>query len=203
MPRLLQLILIILFIAPAISYGAPIYVYRESDGVIRFTTEKPPAGVNAKVFSGKDSGYSYFHHPVKGGSNLFTVKYASFIRAASVNTGLSTALIRAVIHAESSFNPRAISKKGAKGLMQLTGENLRVYGVRNPYSPRESIDAGTKLLQRLYRKYNGNVKLTLAAYNAGEGAVAKYRGVPPYKETQRYVKKVVALMDQYSSVAHG
>ena len=127
----------------------------------------------------------------------FRKKYDSYITAASKRYGVSKSLIKAVIHAESAFNPRAVSHKGAKGLMQLMPFNLKKYGVRDPYSPEQNIFAGTRMLSELLKVYAGDLKLTLAAYNAGEGAVKKYRGVPPYKETQGYVKKVIKLRSIY------
>jgi soluble lytic murein transglycosylase-like protein len=104
---------------------------------------------------------------------------------------LPASLVRAVAKAESSFDPRAVSPKGAQGVMQLMPGTARELGVRDAFDPAENIDAGARLLRRLLEKYEGRLGEALAAYNAGAGAVAKHKGVPPYRETRAYVRKVV------------
>jgi soluble lytic murein transglycosylase-like protein len=109
---------------------------------------------------------------------------------AGLNT-VSVDLVRAVIQAESAFNPRAVSPKGAQGLMQLMPATAAEYGVSDAFNPAENIAAGVKYLKRLLDKYEGRIELALAAYNAGPGAVKKYGGkVPPYRETQNYVARI-------------
>ena len=109
---------------------------------------------------------------------------------ASLNQ-VSTDLVRALIQAESAFNPRAVSPKGALGLMQLMPATAAEYGVSDPFNPVENVRAGVKYLKRLLEGYDGNVELALAAYNAGPGAVKKYGGkVPPYRETRNYVSRI-------------
>jgi soluble lytic murein transglycosylase-like protein len=103
-------------------------------------------------------------------------------------------LVIAVAKAESSFNPFAVSRKGAVGIMQLMRDTARQYGVINRYNAHENIEAGVKHLKYLYEKYKGNIPLTLAAYNAGEEAVSKYNGIPPYNETRNYIRRVMSLM---------
>ncbi|MCL4163329.1 UNVERIFIED_CONTAM: hypothetical protein GTU68_060912, partial [Idotea baltica] len=127
-------------------------------------------------------------------------EFKSIITSTSYKYSLPKDLIQAVIHVESAYNPKAVSPKGAKGLMQLMPSNLKIYGVRNPYSPTENINAGSKLLSKLVKKYN-NINLALAAYNAGEGAVKKYNGVPPYKETKNYIKLVLYYQKKYKALA--
>ncbi len=110
------------------------------------------------------------------------------------NQGVRADLVRAVIQVESAFNPRAVSPKGAMGLMQLMPQTARELGVVDPFNPSENIRAGVTYLRRLLDRYEDNEQLALAAYNAGPGAVAKYgEKVPPYKETQNYVKKITGM----------
>ncbi|MCI5066513.1 lytic transglycosylase domain-containing protein [bacterium] len=106
-------------------------------------------------------------------------------------------LIRAVIHAESAFNPKAVSPKGATGLMQIMPFHFRRLGITEPFNPKQNIRGGSRILSELQGRYRGNTKLILAAYNAGEEAVRKYGGIPPYRETQNYVKKVLSLESRY------
>jgi Rod binding domain-containing protein len=121
--------------------------------------------------------------------------YDSTIRAASQVFGVSADLIRAVIMQESGGDPDAVSHKGAKGLMQLTDPTARELGVSNPFDPVQNIFGGTRFLAKMLRTFKGNLELALASYNAGAGAVEKYGGVPPYKETQNYVKSIMRKLE--------
>ncbi|MCU0843538.1 MAG: lytic transglycosylase domain-containing protein [Spirochaetes bacterium] len=114
-------------------------------------------------------------------------------KAAALRNGIPPGLVDAVIQAESSYNPKAVSVKGARGLMQLMPETAGALGVADPFSPEENINAGVGLLKNLLEKYDGDYKKALAAYNAGEGAVDKNGGVPPYDETREYVNRVINL----------
>lgn len=117
-------------------------------------------------------------------------KYDGIISRMSEKYNVPEQFIRSVIRAESDFNPNSLSSAGAMGLMQLMPETAKSVGVTDPYDPEQNIEGGTKLLKSYIDKY-GDLKLVLAAYNAGPGAVAKYGGVPPYEETQNYIKKVL------------
>ena len=127
------------------------------------------------------------------------VRYANFIRASAVKHGLDEQLIAQVIAAESNFNARAVSRKRALGLMQLLPETASRYAVANVFDPAQNIDAGAHYLKDLLLRYGGNLKLALAAYNAGPEMVDRYRGVPPFPETQNYVKEITAKLAAGSS----
>lgn len=121
----------------------------------------------------------------------------TLISQAQRKHGIESALIKAVIHAESNFNPAAVSKKGAKGLMQIMPDNYAALSISDPFDPHQNIMGGTRLLKDLIYRYDHRLDLALAAYNAGTIAVDKYGKVPPYKETQHYVTRVIDLYTSY------
>lgn len=125
-------------------------------------------------------------------------RFDSLIVALSKQHQVNLALVKAVIRTESDFNPNATSRSGALGLMQLMPKTAARYGVHDIYSPRQNLDAGIRYLRDLLNRYNNHLHLVLAAYNAGESAVKKYNGVPPFRETRRYVKKVMQYKTYYS-----
>jgi hypothetical protein len=120
--------------------------------------------------------------------------YSRLIRAAAEKHGVDEKLITHVIAEESNFNPRAVSRKQALGLMQLLPETAARYSVLNVFDPAQNIDAGTHYLKDLLARYSGNLTLALAAYNAGPDMVARYGGIPPFAETQLYVKRIIARL---------
>jgi soluble lytic murein transglycosylase-like protein len=127
-------------------------------------------------------------------------KYDGFIKNVAAKYGVEAPLIHSIILAESNYNEFAISSKGAVGLMQLMPETARDYGVKNLYNPTENIEGGVRYLKHLMDYYNRDLELSLAAYNAGPEAVAKYGGVPPYPETKRYIQKVKTYLSQTKAI---
>ncbi|MFD0727340.1 transglycosylase SLT domain-containing protein [Lysobacter brunescens] len=177
------------------------------DGV-RHYTSKPPKGVVGATalrtipYSFVETCYACAPLPgVNFGTlRLNTVAYANEIRAAAQQHGVDEAIVRAIIHAESSFNPNALSRVGAQGLMQLMPATARRFGVSNAFDASQNIRGGVQYLAWLLKRYNGDLTLAAAGYNAGEGAVDRYKGVPPYSETRLYVQRVRVLADRYRGV---
>lgn len=130
-------------------------------------------------------------------TKLYADKYSHDIETASYKYRVDPAYVRAIIHAESHFNPKAVSHQGAQGLMQLMPKTATSLGVKNSLVASQNINGGVKHLAKLLKKYRGNVRLASAAYNAGEGAVKKYKGIPPYPETKVYVERVEILHQRY------
>jgi soluble lytic murein transglycosylase-like protein len=122
--------------------------------------------------------------------------YEAFIQEAAARYHVKPGLVRAVVQVESAFDPYAVSTAGAQGLMQLMPELSEELGVQDPFDPRENVMAGTRYLAQLLNAYDGNVELALAGYNAGPGRVEQYDGIPPFAETQRYVKAITDLLAQ-------
>lgn len=176
-------------------------VYRvERDGIVHYTNVKPKgkAGVNV-LFTYIETCYACGAKPgVDFGKISLNMKsYRDEVARAAAQHGVDEALVRAVIHAESAFRPNAKSHAGAQGLMQLIPATAKRFGVRDVYVPEQNIQGGTKYLAWLLKRFDGNVRLAAAGYNAGEGAVDKYGGVPPYNETQLYVERVGTLHARY------
>ena len=141
-----------------------------------------PAGRGSVPFTARTGG------PVVG-------LYVELIRTAAERHRVDRRLVEAVVTVESGGNPRAVSRKGAQGLMQLMPQRSAELGVRNPFDPGQNVDGGVRHLRELLQRFRGDVTLALAAYNAGEEAVRAYGGLPPYPETQDYVRRVRALYD--------
>jgi soluble lytic murein transglycosylase-like protein len=128
--------------------------------------------------------------------------FDDLIQSAAERNGVEPNLIKAVIRTESNFNPTAVSRAGAKGLMQLMDFNSRAMGVTNPFDPSQSIEAGSKILRGHLDRY-GDVRKALAAYNAGGPTVDRYGGIPPYRETQTYVSRVLDALREYQAAGSG
>ena len=170
---------------------------REQDGRTVYGTRNLPGSTVVQRFTVATPPASPAHRGLgKVGAPQVDVYRAEF-KSAARKTGLDEALLRSIAHAESAFDPGAVSVKGAKGVMQLMPEVIGDYHVADPFSPKQSILAGAQLLKSLDELYGGDLSLVAAAYNAGVGAVTQYGGVPPYAETQDYVAKVEELYARY------
>lgn len=173
---------------------AEIYSYVDEDGVMHFSNV--PSSPRYRLCSNEIPRYSSFGFSnYSGGRNANA--YDAIIREACRNYGTSFELVKAVIHVESGFNPNAVSRAGALGLMQIMPYNLNDFGVLDPFDPRDNVMGGTRYLKQLMEKYNSDLTLSLAAYNAGPGAVDKYRDIPPFPETEDYVQRVLKYYHHY------
>ena len=182
-------------------------VYRyERDGVVHYTNVRPSGVSQSKMlFSYVEACYACGILPgVNFGSiRLNTLAFSSEIHTAAVQFGVEEAVVRAIIHAESAYHPNALSHAGAQGLMQLIPATASRFGVSDPFDPGQNIRGGVQYLAWLMKRYSSNLTLVAAAYNAGEGAVDRNGGVPPYSETQRYVQRVAQLADRYRTALAG
>lgn len=161
----------------------------DEDGELVFTNQ-----VDAPRGRGRDTRRPARRVPA-GAALARRVPYADLVRQEAARQGLDEGLVHAVVAVESNYDPMALSPKGARGLMQLMPETARELGVTQPYDPEQNIRGGTRYLRRLIDQFGGDLDLALAAYNAGPGAVDRHRGVPPFRETREYVRKVRRLYD--------
>jgi soluble lytic murein transglycosylase-like protein len=161
---------------------ADIYVYVDNNGVLHFT--------NVPTLS-KDYRVYLKERPKKISASNLPDQYDRVISEASKRHGVSFSLLKALIKAESDFNPRAVSSAGAQGLMQLMPENIKSLNIKNPFDPRENIMGGAQYLKQLIMRFSGKLPLAIAAYNAGPGVVEQYQRVPPFRETENFVQQVM------------
>ncbi len=180
---------------------ADIYSFTDERGVVHFTNI-PSLDRRYKLIR-REAGSSV---PRSGQSWMPTEadirRYSGIVDVAAKSHGVDAALVQAVITAESGFNPNALSRKGASGLMQLMPDTARRYGVRNIFDPVENVHGGVRYLKDLLAMFNGDMRLALAGYNAGENAVIRAGNrIPPYQETQNYVPKVIDIYHRFRARA--
>ena len=185
-------------IAVAVPAEAQIYSWRDPSGSLVLSTNKARTDGLANVTTYAvpapyaTPGTTLMRTTTKPAMPSGTSRYDDVIAKQATEHGVSVDLVRAVIQAESGFNPMALSPKGAMGLMQLMPGTARELGVNDPFQPADNIRGGVTYLKRLLSRFDQNVELALAAYNAGPGAVEKYRAIPPYRETREYVRKITS-----------
>lgn len=197
--------LVATLLAPALAH-ADIYKYTDKDGVIHFSSKRPPGAAGAKVYlrgngstgggaaaAGKSGGGSRDKDPARYS------RYDTWIREAASLYQIPVELVRAVIKVESDYSPGAVSYAGARGLMQLMPATATSLDVRDIDDPRENIFGGVRFLRILANAFGGDLVLTVAGYNAGQDAVMRYGGVPPYAQTRDYVTKVLGFYRRYQA----
>jgi soluble lytic murein transglycosylase len=168
--------------------GADIYKWVDKEGVMHFTNVK------------SDGRYRLYIRTSRNKSSTTYIRdYEGIIAQASKRFGLEPSLVKAVIKAESNFDDSAVSHKGAQGLMQLMPGTASDLNVQDAFDPEENIFGGTRYLSMMMRRFNNDKKLAVAAYNAGPEAVDNHKGIPPYAETQNFVRRVMGYYQQYSS----
>ena len=171
------------------AHSGDIIKFVDENGTINFTDYTVPMKYDVYI---KNAQRKRITKPIK------VERFSKEIYQAGNRHGVDRHLIQSVIRAESGYDPMAVSSAGARGLMQLMPETAAHYRVNNIHNPAQNIDGGTRHLKRLINKYDGNVKIALAAYNAGETVVAQYQGVPPYPETKTYIERVMEFYRELS-----
>ena len=170
---------------------ADIYRYIDENGVMHFTNAPTSSSREFKLFlrERSKSAPSWYNRG----------EYDDLITSASERFGVSFPLLKAIIKAESDFDAEAVSKKGAMGLMQIMPQNFKFLGIKDPFDPTQNINAGARYFRQLYDRFNGKLALSLAAYNAGPTAVDRYQTIPPYEETEEYVRRVLKFYYNYKN----
>ncbi len=186
------------------------YIYKDKGGQVLLTNVNPSGNFDkftkkvkvtyykdSNLYDGDSSASSNNYGSSSASSSGTRNSYDSYILASAQRHGVDPGLMKAMMHTESAFNPNARSPVGAQGLMQLMPATARRFKVSNPWSPADNIEGSAKYIAWLMKRFNNNVEFAVAGYNAGEGNVDKYKGIPPFKETRNYVKSV---MSRYHSL---
>lgn len=200
--HLRAMLLIGLMLAPVLpSTAGNTYIYREDDGTIWYTNKKP-VGVERDKYKligvfGRPTATVSCQGMTPARMEARARQYEDVINRNAKKYKVSKWLVKAIISVESCFDARAISRAGAKGLMQLMPATASYLGVNNVFDHRQNIRGGVRYFSEMQRRFNYNDSLALAAYNAGPNAVEKYKGIPPYRETQNYVKRVLKKYREY------
>ena len=202
-PILLSAIALTAFSA---AHAGNMYIYKDKGGQVLLTNVNPSGNFDkftkkvkvtyykdSKMYDGSSDSYGSSPASNSGSRNA----YDSYIRASAERHGVDPGLMKAMMHTESAFNPNARSPVGAQGLMQLMPATARRFNVNNPWNPADNIEGSAKYIAWLLRRFDNKVEYAVAGYNAGEGNVDKYGGIPPFKETRNYVQKV---MSRYHSL---
>jgi soluble lytic murein transglycosylase len=175
----------------ALPVQADIYRYIDENGVMHFTNTPTSSVQNYRI---------YVKEKPKTTRWYSSEKYDDLISDASERFGVAFPLLKAIIKAESDFDPYAVSKKGATGLMQIMPENFEPLGLQDPFDPWQNINAGARYFKQMYDRFKGKLALSLAAYNAGPTAVDRYKTIPPYEETEEYVRRVLKYYYNYKNL---
>lgn len=183
-----------LLMAPYAAHS-DIYRYVDEDDIVHFTDA--PTDKRFKVFMRDLKKDKELRTKLRYASSVNPAEFEQLIKACSVKYGVNECLVKAVIHAESGYNPNAVSSKGASGLMQLMPGTAKSLKVADRFNPKDNVEGGVKYLRFLLDTFRGDVSLAVAAYNAGLSKVAKYGGIPPYNETRTYVNRVLSYMKSY------
>jgi len=191
------LLTLALLLGSALGQAGAIYTYKDRNGISVYTNIKP-TGVRARVITFYSCPACNVHSKLDWTNTRLNFEtFRPEVEKYANQYGVEVALIRSIMHAESAFNPNALSRAGAQGLMQLMPATADRFGVSNPYDPKQNIMGGVAYLRFLLNMFDGNADLASAAYNAGEGAVLRFTGIPPYAETQVYVQRVGTLLQRY------
>jgi len=218
--KLIKLCPLILLSLPVLLQAETIKRIQNADGSVEFSNLGSTSGQQTVIYKSQTGqGFVFSDQKPKHGNfeilkyscfacnpdskinwhtiSLNTASYATEVNRIAIKYDIDPALVRAVIHAESAFNAKALSNKGAQGLMQLMPGTAKDLGVGNAFDANQNIEGGVKYLAGLLKQFEGDIKLATAAYNAGPNAVKKYNGIPPYAETKVYVERVGILHQRY------